>query len=180
MSARTAEDHVRVPRALEELPVTTKAFASRAAVVLQGARDHAGRDPEDRGPARRRRDTVRHRGTLDRIVAGCCTVKRNLDPDRGRAQLRRRGVWLDNRRRRHRNADHPGRPRRGGHRSCAARTLAAKELPELVDEPDFRGAAKRFDGLRAGRPHRTLEPDRTMAPAAEVVVHADLDGADRA
>jgi hypothetical protein len=171
MSVRTARDHVRVARALADLPVTTAAFAAgqlsyskvRAITRVASAKSEAALVE------------VAMHGTaahLDRIVAGYCTVKRNVDPDRAAAQLRRRGVWL--------TTDDDGTATltvRGSGDAIAtmlrAADAAAKELPELVDEPDFQGAAKRFDGLEHVARAFT-EPDRTMAPRPEVVMHADL------
>lgn len=171
MSHRTAQDHVRVARALEGLPVTTAAFAAgqlsyskvRAITRVASAKSEAALVE------------VAMHGTaahLDRIVAGYCTVKRNVDPDRATAQLRRRGIWL--------TTDDDGTATltvRGTSDAVAtilrAADAAAKELPELVDEPEFQGAAKRFDGLeQVARSY--AEPERTMAPRPEVVVHADL------
>jgi hypothetical protein len=127
--------------------------------------------PKSEGPLVEvaRHGTAAH---LDRIVAGFCTVKRNLDPDRAQAQLRRRGGWL--------TTDDDGTATltvRGPSDAVSAILRvaddAAKELPELVDEPDFKGAAQRFDGLeQVARAY--AEPDRTLAPRHEVVVHADL------
>ncbi len=171
MSMRTARDHVRVARALEDLPVTTAAFAAGQLSYSKVRAITRVATPKSEGPL----VEVAMHGTaahLDRIVAGFCTVKRNLDPDRAKAQLRRRGVWL--------TTDDDGTATltvRGPSDAVAtilrAADAAAKELPELVDEPDSKRAAKRFDGLE----HVTrsyAEPDRTMAPRPEVVVHADL------
>jgi hypothetical protein len=171
MSLRTARDHVRVARALEDLPITTAAFAAgqlsyskvRAITRVASAKSEAALVE------------VAMHGTashLDRIVAGYCTVERNVDPDRAKAQLRRRGVWL--------TTDDDGTatltvrgPADAVVTMLRAADAAAKELPDLVDEPDFKGAAKRFDGLEhVARTH--TEPERTMAPRPEVVVHADL------
>jgi hypothetical protein len=171
MSLRTARDHVRVGRALEDLPITTKAFAAgqlsyskvRAITRVASAKSEAALV------------VVAMHGTaahLDRIVAGYCTVKRNVDPDRAKAQLRRRGVWM--------TTEDDGTCTltvRGPTDAIAtmlrAAETAAKELPELVDEPDFKGAAKRFDGLE--QVARTYaEPDRIMAARPEMIVHADL------
>jgi hypothetical protein len=171
MSVRTARDHVRVARALEDLPITTAAFAAgqlsyskvRAITRVASAKSEAALvDVAMHG-------TAAH---LDRIVAGYCTVKRNLDPDRAKAQLRRRGVWL--------TTDDDGTatlkvrgPADAVDAILRAAEAAAKGLPELVDEPDFQFAAKRFDGLEhVARTH--FEPDRPVAPRDEVIVHADL------
>jgi hypothetical protein len=51
---------------------------------------------------------------------------------------------------------------------------AAAVLPGLIDEPDARNAAKRFDGLEhVARVY--LEPDEHTAPNTELVVHADVE-----
>jgi hypothetical protein len=171
MSLRTAQDHVRVARALEQLPVTTKAFAAGQLSYSKVRAITRVATPKSEGPL----VEVAMHGTaahLDRIVAGFCTVKRNLDPDRSKAQLRRRGVWLS-------TADDGTATLtvRGPADAVAtimrAADAAAKELPEQVDEPDFKGAAQRFDGLEQIALTFT-EPDRTMAPRPEVVIHADL------
>ena len=92
MSRRTAQEHVRVARALEELPVMTAAFAagqlsySKVRAMTRVATPKSESDLV----AVALHGTASH---VDRIVAGFCTVKRNVDPERGRMQLRRRGIW---------------------------------------------------------------------------------------
>ena len=94
MSIRTAREQVRVARALEELPVMTAAFAagqlsySKVRAMTRVATPKSEADLVEVA----RHGTASH---IDRIVAGYCTTKRNMDPERGRAQLRRRGVWVD-------------------------------------------------------------------------------------
>jgi hypothetical protein len=110
---------------------------------------------------------------MDRIVAGFCTVKRNTDPDHGRAQLARRGVWTE--------TGDDGMVTMTIRATPDAAPLllkafdaAAASLPDLVDGPESRGAAKRFDGLEhVARTY--LEPDEHQAPQTELVVHADLE-----
>lgn len=172
MSDRTARDHVRVARALESLPVTTAAFASgqlsysKVRAITRVATAKSEGDLIEVA----KRGTAAH---VERIVAGFCMVKRNMDPERGRTQLRRRGVWYE-------TAD-------DGTVSITVRAtpdtaalilkaidIAAAGLPELVDEPDARNAAKRCDGLE--QVARTfLEPDERRVPGTELVVHADLE-----
>ena len=172
LSVRTGKEHVRVGRALEELPVMTAAFA-------------AGRLSYSKVRAMTRVATpkteadliiVAMHGTathVERIVAGYCTVKRNVDPDRGRAQMRRRGVWSDTRDDGSMTITIQGPPD-ACKRMLLAIDAAADTLPELVDEPESRGAARRFDGLE--HVARTfLEPDEHAAPNTELVVHADLE-----
>ncbi|MGZ4735777.1 MAG: DUF222 domain-containing protein [Acidimicrobiia bacterium] len=171
MSTRTAREHVRVAHALQELPVMTEAFAagqlsySKVRAMTRVATPKTERDLVEVA----KHGTATH---VDRIVAGYCTVKRNVDPDRGRAQLRRRGVWFDT------AADGTVTITvRGGADAAAimrqAVDAAAAVLPALVDEPDAPMAAKRFDGLEhLARTY--LEPDEHKAPNTELVVHADL------
>lgn len=94
ISTRTAQEHVRVARALEELPVMTAAFAagqlsySKVRAMTRVATPKSETDLIEVA----KHGTASH---VDRIVAGYCTVRRNMDPDRGRAQMRRRGVWSE-------------------------------------------------------------------------------------
>ncbi len=172
MSLRTAREHVRVARALEHLPVTTSAFAagqlsySKVRAITRVATPKTERDLVDVA----RNGTATH---VDRIVAGHRTVTRSVDPDRAGAQLRRRGVWLQ--------TDDDGTTIltvRGGPDAIAAilrvADAAASALPELVDEPEARGAARRFDGLEQIA-HTYLEPDGHVTSPTELVVHADLE-----
>ncbi len=172
MSSRTARDHVRVARALEYLPVTTAAFASGQlsySKVRAMTRVATPRSEADLVEVAKH-GTATH---VERIVTGYCSVKRNLDPDRGRNQMRRRGFWCD-------TAD-DGTVTitiRGAPDATAfilgAVDAAATILPDLVDEPDAPNAARRFDGLEhVARTY--LEPDEHRPPNAELVVHADLE-----
>ncbi len=103
---------------------------------------------------------------VDRIVAGFCNVKRNVDPERGRMQLRRRGVWC--------NTAEDGTATltvRGDPAAIAAilRRIdaAAEKLPELVDEPD--APQRRSEStLWSTSPRVFLEPDEHAAPNEEI------------
>lgn len=171
MSARTGRDHVRVARALEHLPVTTAAFGagqlsySKVRAITRVATPKTEADLV----AVAKHGTAAH---VDRIAAGYCMVKRNVDPDRGRAQMKRRGVWYD-------TADDGTSTItvRGGPDAVdlvrRAIDAASAQLPDLVDEPAVPRAAKRLDALE--HVARTfLEPDEHVAPRTEIVVHADL------
>ena len=171
LSIRTAREHVRVARALDELPVITAAFRAgqlsyskvraltriatpKTETDLVGVAMHA---------------TAAH---VDQIAAGYCRAKRNADPDHGKAQLRRRGIWREI------NDDGTVTLTANGGPDVMAFILkafdaAAAELPDLVDEPDHPAAARRLDALE--HIARTfLEPDEHAAPTTEIVVHADL------
>jgi hypothetical protein len=172
MSARTARDHVRVARALESLPVTTAAFASgqlsysKVRAMTRVATPKSEVDLVEVA----KHGTATH---VERIVGGFCTVKRNVDPDRGRSQMRRRGIWRDTH-----DDGTATLTVRGGPEAIAlilaAADAAAAVLPDLIDEPDAYNAAKRFDGLeQVARTY--LEPDEHKAPNTELVVHADLE-----
>ena len=110
---------------------------------------------------------------IDRIVAGYRQVERNMDPDRARAQLRRRGVWYE--------TEDDGTVTitiRGGPDAVdlikQAITAAMPEVPKPIDQPDAPHAARRFDAFE----HITrvyLEPDEHAAPRTETVIHADLE-----
>ena len=172
ISIRTAQEHVRVARALEELPVMTAAFAagqlsySKVRAMTRVATPKSEADLVEVA----RHGTASH---VDRIVAGYRQVERNMDPDRGRAQLHRRGVWYQT------NDDGTVTITiRGGPDSIAlvkqAIEAAMPEVPKPIDQPDAPRAARRFDALE----HVTrvyLEPDEHAAPRTEVVVHADLE-----
>ncbi len=110
---------------------------------------------------------------VDRIVAGFCTVKRNVDPERGQMQLRRRGIWC------HTAEDGTGTLTVRGDPAAITMILravdaAADALPKLVDEPDAPHAAKRFDALEHVA-RVFLEPDDHAAPNTEMIIHADLE-----
>lgn len=172
ISLRTAQEHVRVGRALEELPVMRAAFAagqlsySKVRAMTRVATPKTEKDLVQ----------VAERGTashIDRIVSGYRQVKRNMDPDRGRAQLRRRGVWFET------NDDGTVTITiRGGPDSIElvkqAITAAIPEVPKPIDQPDAPQAARKFDAFEhVARVY--LEPDEHAAPHTETVVHADLE-----
>jgi hypothetical protein len=173
MSIRTAREHVRVGRALEHLTVTTAAFAagrlsySKVRAITRVATPTTERDLV----AVAEHGTATH---VDRIVAGHRTVTRNADPDRARRQLRRRGIWV--------RTEDDGAVTltvRGTPDSIAtilrAVDEAAKAGPELVDEPESPGAAKRVDALEHVA-STFLDPDGPAGPSrTELVVHADLE-----
>ncbi|HEY3724894.1 MAG TPA: DUF222 domain-containing protein [Acidimicrobiia bacterium] len=172
ISRRTAQDYVRVGRALEELPVMTAAFGagrlsySKVRAMTRVATSRTESDLVEVA----RHGTAAH---IDRIVAGYCTVQRNVDPDRARAQLRRRGVWYE--------TAEDGMVTitvRGAADATQAilRAIdaASTVLADPVDDPDAPGAARRFDALEhVARVY--LEPDARAAPATELVVHADVE-----
>lgn len=172
ISTRTAQEHVRVGRALEELPVMRAAFAagqlsySKVRAMTRVATPKSETDLVEVA----RHGTASH---IDRIVAGYAQVKRNMDPDRGRAQLRRRGVWFET------NDDGTITITiRGGPDSIAlvkqAITAAMGEVPKSIDQPDAPQAARKFDAFEhVARVY--LEPDEHAAPRTETVVHADLE-----
>jgi hypothetical protein len=145
ISRRTAQEHVRVARALEALPVTTAAFAAGQLSYSKVRAITRVATPKSEAAL----VEVAQHGTashVDRIVAGYCTVKRNMDPDRARAQLRRRGLWT--------SIDDDGtvtinwRSTPDAARAVmAAIDAAVKELPEPVDGPDAPAAARRADAL---------------------------------
>lgn len=172
ISRRTAQDYVRVGRALEELPVMTAAFGagqlsySKVRAMTRVATPKSESDLVEVA----RHGTAAH---VDRIVAGYCTVQRNVDPERAHLQMRRRGVWYDTAEDGTVTITVRGAPDATA-TIRAAIDAAAAGLPELEDEPDAPCAARRFDALEhVARTY--LEPDDHAAPAIEVVVHADLE-----
>jgi Domain of unknown function (DUF222) len=154
------------------LPVITGAFAagqlsySKVRALTRAATPKTESDPV----VVAKHGTANH---VDRIVAGFLTAKRNADPDLGRKQLARRGVWMET------NDDGTATLTVTGPPEVVALALkafdaAAATLPDPVDEPERRGAARRFDGFE--HVVRTYtEPHEEAAPDVELVVHADLE-----
>ena len=112
ISTRTAQEHVRVARALEELPVMTAAFAagqlsySKVRAMTRVATPKSETDLV----AVARHGTASH---IDRIVAGYRQVERNMDPDRGSRPAPPAGSLVRDRRRRDGDGHHPRWPRCG-------------------------------------------------------------------
>jgi hypothetical protein len=172
ISLRTARDYVRVARALEELPLTCAEFAagrlsySKVRALTRVVTPKSEKDLVE---------VAQHAtaSQIDRIVAGFGTVKRNMDPNRARAQLQRRGVWFET------HDDGTATITARGTPDAVALVkhvidAVVPELPDLVDEPAAPQAAKRFDALEhVIRVY--LEPDEHAAPKVETVVHADVE-----
>ncbi len=156
ISRRTAQDHVRVGRALEELPVMTAAFGtgqlsySKVRAMTRVATPKSESDLVD----------VAMHGTaahVDRIVAGFCTARRNADPDRAHAQHRRRGVWS--------GTAEDGTVTitvRGA--SDATATILSRDRRGHCGAPEPRGRARRRRAPLDGSTRSSTWPGRTWSP----------------
>lgn len=171
ISSRTAREHVRVARALEELPVITAAFSagelsySKVRALTRVATPKSETDLVEVA----KHGTATH---VDRIAAGYCQARRNADPDRARAQQQRRGVWHE--------TDDDGTVTITMRLApdAAATVLAAIDaatqvVPQPIDAVEVPILARRADAVEL-LACVYLEPDEHRAPATELVVHGDL------
>lgn len=172
MSLNTGYEHVRVGRALAELPEMTRAFAagrlsySKVRALTQVATPES--EVELVGLARETNAVQ-----LDRIVSAFSHCRRLADPDVAARQIERRSVWTEA------NEDgtittHVRQAPDAHGRLWAAIDAAAELVPEPTDRPDSPAGAQRADALGV-IVDQFLAPTPERAAVPAVVVHVDLE-----
>lgn len=171
-SLRTAHEHVRVGRALAALPEIAAAFGTgRLSYSKARALTRVATPESERELLELAREATA--AQLDRIVNAFQHAQRLTDPDLAAAQARGRDLWSTG------NDDgtrtlHVRLTSDAYQAVMAAVDAAVEQLPELTDDPDNPGGARRADALTAVA-REFLAPGADRAPLTDGVLHIDLE-----